>query len=746
LTRAAEAIARDDAVVDAAQAEARRLDELGQFQVLLDGISTPRVWDGEFVRAFRAAVLPGGVEQAMKRASVTAAEQEVVRKGMDALRQFRREVEAGTAAGKSLDDILAGIGARELRDMPPVEIAKKVLEEAYGGERARTLVSFAQSRGADLLRPNVARALHEELVRTRTVPSAISPNFAANATKIIMEEGVRKRVSRDALDAYARQYPNSPRPTLAVPGTVGRLDASSMISERKFFENGAEERFRLVESIPTRAATFDPTVAQVAERVAAVVRSAKQNTRIPVLADMAVLGGEIAMAPVRAYLTTRYTGLPVWSDMTGIVTPYGYLGADDVSRMIDDLGGFGPSRMDVARMGNLTSDILYSATKNKTGNVAKDVLMGRPWAYSLATAIEEGYRRGVFARALQEGRTPEAAIELARRSQLDYGLRDDFGIIQKLSPYLAVAVDTMAAGAEFIDKMAKNPRNYSTYLRALREQQQRQDPSGEMGDAPLRRALAPLSDEQTERLLGRPVDVLGPNAPLLAPVDAVVGLAQGVAGTGAAAGILVEEGPLGLVTAALSGSAEAMDEIAERMALASAGFGGEPPSDSVATRRRALGPASIDQTYMATLALARAYDPDRSRGVYDRTLQFLAPDFEKPPKESALDPDTYPLRWAVRPPDRPGAFVVADTIETGDPARPTIETYFVLRPTKQGRQNLRTVAAAPIVGTPFVRALTAAGTAVESGVGEGVLWGLGAETVEEPTARAVEQVRPTDRP
>ncbi len=33
----------------------------------------------------------------------------------------------------------------------------------------------------------------------------------------------------------------------------------------------------------------------------------------------------------------------------------------------------------------------------------------------------------------------------------------------------AGAIDTMAAGAEFVDKLAKNPRNYSTYLRALRE-------------------------------------------------------------------------------------------------------------------------------------------------------------------------------------------------------------------------------------------------------------------------------------
>jgi len=468
---------------------------------------------------------------------------------------------------------------------------------------------------------------------------------------------------------------------------------------------------------------------------------AQQNFRIPVLADMALLGGEVAMAPVRAYLTTRYTGLPVWSDMTGIATPYGYLGAADVSRMIDDLGGFGPSRLDAARMGNITSDILYSATKNKTGNVVKDVAMGRPWAYSLATAIEEGYRRGVFARALQDGRSPEAAIELARRSLLDYGLRDDLGIVQGLSPYWAGAIDTMAAGAEFIDRMAKNPRNYSTYLRALREQQRRQDPAGEMGDAPLRRVLAPLSDEQTERLLGRPVDVLGPNAPLLAPVDAVIGLAQGVAGVGTAAGILVDEGPSGLVTAGLSGIAEAMDEIGSRMALAAAGLGGQPPSDSVATRRRALGPASIDQTYMATLALARACDPDRSRGVYDRTLTLLAPDFEKPPKESALEPGT--MRWAVRPPDRPGAYVIADTVETGDLARPTIETYLVLRPSKIGRQNLRTLASVPIAGTPFARAVTAAGTAVESGVGEGILWGLGAETIEEPTARAVEQARPT---
>lgn len=738
LTRSEEAAARDTAVVRAAQSEAKRLDELGQFQVLLDGLDTPRAWDTTLFRAARAAASPG---QAMKRAAVVAAEQEIARKGQDAIRVFRREVEARAKKGEDLDTILTGIGNRELAEMADKgEVARKVLEEAYGGERARVLFNrIADDRAytnMDLLSPTRAREMHELFVAEGLVPAAARitpPNFAANAVKIIMEEGVRKRVSKQALDEFNARYPDLRTPTLAVPGKL-----AATLEERKFFENGAEEMFRLADSIPTRAAGMNLNVLEVAERVAAAARNVRAKVRIPIVAEAQLLAGERFAAPVRAFLTTRYS-LPAGADLAGVNTPYGYLTPDELQGLIDGLGGFGPTRMDIARKGSMVQDILLAAGKG-LGPKVKDVAMGRPIAYAWADAIEEGFRRGVFVRALQEGRTPEAAIELARRSQLDYGSAQDTAIIQALSPYFASVVTTSAAGREFIDQFTKNPKAYTVYLRALREQQRLADPEGEQGDLPLTRFYAPIPDGATADVFGRPLDVLGPSAPLLQPLEWTLGAAKVVA-TAPELWDIIKDGAL--VDAALAGSSEALDELAERAASLSAGFGGEAGRAGTETVRRVGGKPSLDQTYTAILAIARAYDPDRSKGVQDAALRLLQPEVAKPPKDRAAARFPEDKAWASRPPTGGNAFVFAEQElrVPSDPTSGTMEVYYLVKPSKVGRQRLQSLEALPFSDVVF-GPTRAAGAAVDVGVGEGILWAVGAETVEEPTKRAVEQTRP----
>lgn len=735
LTRAEEVAARDTAVIRAAQSEAKRLDELGQFQVLLDGLDTPRAWDTTLFRAARAVAAP---EQAMKRAAVVAAEQEVARQGRNALRVFRREVEARSKQGEDLDTILAAIGRRELAG-DEAEVAKKVLEEAYGGERARVLFNRIADDPAynsiDLLSPTRARELHKLFIDEGLVPVAarlVPPNFAANAVKIITEEGVRKRVSTQVLDEFKARYPDLQTPTLAVPGKL-----AATLEERKFFENGAEDLFKLADSIPTRAAGMNFDVVQASERLAAAIRNTRAKARVPLVAEAQLLAGERLAAPVRAYLTTRY-GLPAGADLVGVNTPYGYLRPDDLQGLIDGLGGFGPSRMDVARKGSMVQDILLAAGKG-LGPTAKDVAMGRPMAYATADAIEEGFRRGVFVRALQEGRTPEAAIELARRSQLDYGAADS-GIIQALSPYWSGIVNNIAGGREFVDRFAKNPKAYTVYLKSLREQQRLADPEGEQGDLPLTRFYAPIPEGATLDLFGRPLDVLGPNAPLLQPVQWPLTAFKTLT-TADQLWQLVRDG--GLIEAGLSGSAEALDELAERAASLSSGFAGEgmAPTGPETVKRSGAKP-SLDQTYMAALALARAYDPDRSSGVQDAALRFLQPDLAKPPKDKAAFGYEGNLAWSVRPPSAPGTYVYTEQVPRvpGDPSAGTMEVFYLLKPSKVGRQRLQTLEAVPFSDLVFGPA-RAAGTAVEAGAGEGVLWAIGAETVEEPTRKAVEQTR-----
>ena len=671
---------------------------------------------------------------AMKRASVTAAEQEVARKGMDALNGFRREVEAGAKAGRSLDSILDGIASRELGAMEDKEVLQKVVEEAFGGDRAKAIMaSQVVENVADpraLLRPSVANKFYDSLIEAEVIPrSLVRPNFAANTVKIILEEGVRKRVSKQARVDYARMYPDAPVPTLAIKGKP--------VSEQefKFFENGAEDLFRTMESIPTRAAGIGLDVQKGLERLAAVNRNIAAKVRVPVLAEAKLLAGESLAAPIRAYLTTRYRGLPIGSEFSGVATPFGYLDPKSLQTMIDDLGGFGPTRMDVERLGNLTSDILRSAASTAKGK-ALDLVVGRPYAFATASAIEEAYRRGVFVKALQQGESPEAAISLARRSQFDYGAQDQ-PVIQALAPYWAGAISSMAAGAEFVDRVAKNPAAYSKYLRLLREQQRISDPEGLTGDAPVRNLLIPA--KLTDTILGEPVDVLGPSAPYLAPVEAVIGLSQTV---GAADDVVTALFDKGVINLALEGSQDALDEVAESMALFSAGLTGEAPSSSVQTKRRGPGGPSIDQTYMARLALAKALDPDRSTGVLDETLRLLAPDAVKPPKELAYDPaDKASLRWAVKPPEQPGAFIFSDKATLPDGT--TTDVYYLVKPSKQGRQIIKSIQSIPYGDLVFNYVPRVRGTMIEEGVGEGILWFLGAETIEKPTAKAVEQVRPT---
>lgn len=750
LTRAEEAVARDTAVRLGFEQEARRLDELGQFQVLLDGLDTPRVWDTGLFRAVKAFRSP---ESAMKRAAVVAAEEEVARKGQNALRQIRKEIEAGTKAGRSLDDMLEEISKRELAGVPKDELLKKVLEEAYGGPVANSIFERVKEiprlRGADI-RPDRMRELHAELVKSKIVdPGLVSPNFAANSLKIIMEEGVRKRVSKEALETFKKAYPDLARPTLALPNKVGPMKADALLEERQFFENGAEEFFRFADQIPARAVVRGPLDFQINEAlglVSAEVRNARQKFRLPLAAEAQLLGGELVAAPVRAFLTTGYK-LPVLAEKVGVNTPYGYLQPADLDRMINDLGGFGPSRMDVKRRGLMVQDILLSAAKGfdlsraakaappgtfQTGfaketakealRAARNLEASRPWAYAAVDAIEESFRRGVFAKALQEGRTPEAAMTLARRSQLDYGAPES-RILQSLAPYWASAVSGMAAGAEFVELMAKNPQAYTIYLRALRAQQGGKDPEGIQGDLPLTQFFAPIPEGVTKDVFGRPLDILGPEAPGLQPLDTFLGVAKTVQAGGDVIRLLAEGD---LIDATLQGSVEASDELLSSIADLSSVTLGEGERKGTKTFKRTGAGATTDQTYLAVLAVGKAL------GMEGPALRFLEPKAIKPPPNlAAFGKESY--AWATKPPDAPGTFIYKGE-QNGQ------EVFFLAQPSKEGRQRIKLLESLPFTDVAL-RGTRAAGAALEEGLPDAALWYIGAETVEEPTRKAVEQTR-----
>jgi len=541
----------------------------------------------------------------------------------------------------------------------------------------------------------------------------------------------------------------------------GALKGMGTLEEAKFFENGAEDLFRLADSIPTRAAGTAPSVADGAERLAASARNAQAKFRLPLVAEAKLLAGERLAAPVRAFISTRYA-LPVNWDLVGTVTPSGYLRPDDITALINNLGGFGPSRMDIARKGAMVDDILLSSAKFfnvgraiadspagsgqgkfaiETGKEAlrsaSRMAMGRPLAYATADAIEEGYRTNVFVAALKQGKTPEAAMTLARRSQLDYGAADS-GVIQALSPYWAGLVNSSAFGAEFIDQFARNPQAYTTYLRALREQQRAVDPDGVQGDLPLTRFYAPIPEDATQDAFGRPLDVLGPNAPGLDPIHFFLGAAKTVASGEEFYSVIQDEG---LIDAVLGGSVDAMDSLAGRATSLAEGLGGaqEPATPAIKARTKGGAAPTIDQTYMAIFALARAYDPDRTNGLHASAIRILDPDLATPPKNLAASTEPGSKAWAVRPPNVPGAFIMREELPILGTDQKQ-EVFYLIKPSKVGRQRLKAIQGAPF-GEFVSGPVRAVGTYEEEGLGEALLWLVGADTVEEPVREAVEQTR-----
>lgn len=749
-TRAEEIMARDAAVVRAAQSEAKRLDEVGQFQVLLDGLNTPRAWDTELFRAARALRNP---EEAMKRAAVTAAEDEIKRHGMNALRNLRKDFEAGTKAGKSVSDIIEEVGQRELSALNLEEILKLVLDTSYGevkgGAIAEKLLAAGESaRGGgrasadwaqrlsgkqmpNYLRPDAAEELHNSLVAAGVV-SGSKPAFAQNALKIILEEGVATRLSDDALASFQAAYPGIRTPTLEALGTGGSLP------EKSFFDGVEGELFSLADELGDAAEGASKTVADRIEELAALARTLTQNTRIPLVSEVRLLAGERLASPVRAFLTTKYKIPSGLGETVGVSTPYGYLRPADLHKMIDDLGGFGPSRMDVARKGLMVNDFLLAASKEKKDKIL-DLVVGRQTAYAFADQMEEGFRRAVFAKALQHGKTPEAAIELARRSQFDYGGAKDSEIIEALSPYWAGVVNMVASGKEFVDKVAKNPESYSVYLRGLRTQQKIHDPLGEQGDTPLTRFYAPLPDGVTKDVFGKDIAVLGPEAPYLGPIDTVIGTFQALQ-TMADLAEIVRDGEL--MEKVFAGSADALDDLAEAADSVASGFAMEYEPSSAEVTERSGVKLSTDQTYLATLAIARAKDPDPDNptGQLADTLRFLDPDVVKPPKGKAAYADENSNAWAERPPDAPDTFIFAQ-MEAVPGYEEKREVYYLLKPSKVGRARIQALWAAPQIVPELEQTYRAVGTGLDSGVGEGILWYLGADTVENPQKNLVESMK-----
>lgn len=740
--------ARDRAVERSFSAQAKRLSEIGQFQVALHGAVPQRFWNSRLANAIKTIRAP---RQAMRPASVVAAEEEVRRKGTSAIRGLRKEVAKLAKDGQNLDQIITTIAQRELKDLRPGETLRKVIEEGYGGERAKEILPYViegietGKLPADeifYLTPTGRADLHRYLRESRQLDLPIMRPPIANAIKIIVDEGLKKRVSQEAKDTYIKTYgsdsllssygvarynPLSPTIPLGIPP-----------ENIKFAENGAEELFRLIDQIPAGPAGALPTSAT--EGLKAIQAAYRNFATKNILTAPVKIAGEAIAGPIRALLTTGYLPAEVMTILRGgsVKTPYGTLSPRLLDDMIDDLGGFGPSRMDISRKGMLVADILRSATHAapvlgrkapvfglSEGRVA-DLALGEPYAVAAVNLIEETYRKGAFIAALQRGAAPEEAIEIARRSQLDYGA-EQIGLVEELGEYWAGALLHAAFYAEFADRVAKAPQRYGQYLKTLKRIEKELDPEGELGDAALERiGVIPVSSIP---LLGidSEVQVLGPQAPALAPVQDFLLVAKAIDILGTAAKTPTEA------------PADALDWTAEQAAWFSDVAGGvaelikgSAPKAEPPTQQR--GNPSVDQAYEGLLAFAQTQPEDS--GFRDLAWRILSPDPVQAP-EGYRVPGAGPYSWGTKPPKTPGAFIIEQPSNPG--------TYWVAKPSKRGRRNLQAILAAPLVGGDAKRVLSAYSEyAEEPSLLVPTLWYLGAETADPTEVRRglVEQTRP----
>ena len=110
-----------------------------------------------------------------------------------------------------------------------------------------------------------------------------------------------------------------------------------------------------------------------------------------------------------------------------------------------------------------------------------------------------------------------------------------------------------------------------------------------------------------------------------------------------------------------------------------------------------------------------------------------------PPKNLAASTEQGSKYWAVRPPNVPGAFIMREELPI-EGTDQTQEVFFLMKPSKVGRQRLKAIQSAPL-GEFVSGPVRAVGTYEEEGLGEALLWLVGADTVEEPVREAVEQTR-----
>ena len=391
----------------------------------------------------------------------------------------------------------------------------------------------------------------------------------------------------------------------------------------------------------------------------------------------------------------------------GLVTQNGvYYSGEELIRLAE-LNGVGFTSVSAERVYSLAEDILHAVRQSLPRNARpyvslKDVSpLQKTFWMKTAEAMDRSFRQGAFEARIAAGDSVEEAAKAARDILFDYDEVPDLirqrlgGVFQGAGTLYKLTTATVIAGM-------KNPRSVAAYIRALEENQRRQDPYKVGGDATLLNFVADTEDgSYLIRVPGAGVADTVLNIMLFADVGvknmaevARVIREQRGADLPEAVTTVVVEGPGVAVYAGFNAYLNGV--------LGS--FAEFEPVGQLGMQAEGIQRMSDEKLMWAILLQAKHHDPDSTRGIWNIVWSNLDPVRVDPPsREFRHSADRYARFWTKVPENKPHLYW--GQADDGQPL------YVVVEPSERGQRLMSALRSTP----PNMQAAYAAGVGLYYG-------------------------------
>jgi hypothetical protein len=375
----------------------------------------------------------------------------------------------------------------------------------------------------------------------------------------------------------------------------------------------------------------------------------------------------------------------------GVVTPDGvYYSGEELIRLAE-LNGVGFTSVSAERVYSLAEDILHSVRQSLPRNARpyvnlKDVSpLQKTFWMKTAEAMDRSFRQGAFESRIAAGDSVEEAAKAARDILFDYDevpgiIRERLGgVFQGAGTLYKLTTATVIAGLE-------NPRAIAGYLRALEENQRRQDPYKVGGDATLLNFVADTEDgSYLIRVPGAGVAETVLNIMLFADV--------GVKNMTEVARVIREQRPADLpeavTTVVVEGPAVAVYAGFNAYLNGVLGaFAEFEPVGQLGVQAEGIQRMSDEKLMWAMLLQAKHLDPDATGGVWNIVWSNLDPVRVDPPsREFQHSADKYARFWTKVPENKPHLYW--GQADDGQPL------YVVVEPSERGQRLMSALRSTP---------------------------------------------------